>query len=40
LSAGANILMAFNPSTKEFRWVIFGLDGDDTAISHGTCEDF
>ena len=35
-----NVIMAFNPYTKEFRWVIFGLDGDDTAVAHGTCEDF
>ena len=40
VGSAANVIMAFSPYTKEFRWVIFGLDGDDTAIAHGTCEDF
>ena len=40
MSWSGSVVMGFNPQTKQFRWVAFGNNGEDTVLSHGSCEDF
>ena len=34
------VLMHFNEADRTYRWVLFGSGGDDTVITHGSCEKY